>query len=114
MTREPPIPGTVIFDGAQAMKGYALNKMCYSFNRRENRAAFLADPEAYMDRHGLDERQKQAVRDLSVPDLLAAGGGIHYLAKLTGMFGLTMQDLGARQTGMSVEAFREKLRRAGD
>ena len=27
-----PIPGTTIFDGRQAMKGYALNKMCYSFN----------------------------------------------------------------------------------
>ncbi len=24
-----PIPGTVIFDGAQAMKGCALNKMCF-------------------------------------------------------------------------------------
>ena len=26
------IPGTIIFDGREAMKGYALNKMCYSFN----------------------------------------------------------------------------------
>ena len=24
-----PIPGTTLFDGRQAMKGYALNKMCY-------------------------------------------------------------------------------------
>ena len=30
------IPGTTIFDGEEAMKGYALNKMCYSFNRAEN------------------------------------------------------------------------------
>ena len=26
------IPGTTLFDGEMAMKGYALNKMCYSFN----------------------------------------------------------------------------------
>ena len=43
------IPGTTIFDGKQAMKGYALNKMCYSFNQKVNRDAFLADEEAYMD-----------------------------------------------------------------
>jgi protocatechuate 4,5-dioxygenase alpha chain len=41
------IPGTVIFDGAQAMKGYALNKMCYSFNDAASRKAFVADEDAY-------------------------------------------------------------------
>ena len=40
------IPGTTLFDGAQAMKGYALNKMCYSFNSAENRQAFLRDEDA--------------------------------------------------------------------
>ena len=27
--RDYGIPGTPIFDGAQAQRGYALNKMCY-------------------------------------------------------------------------------------
>ena len=49
------IPGTTIFDGKQAMKGYALNKMCYSFNRKENRDAFQADEEAYMAKYGLND-----------------------------------------------------------
>ena len=31
------IPGTFIFNGDLAMKGYALNKMCYSFNEAVNR-----------------------------------------------------------------------------
>ena len=31
------IPGTTLFDGEQAIKGYALNKMCYSFNSAANR-----------------------------------------------------------------------------
>ena len=29
------IPGTPIFDGEAARKGYALNKMCFSFNERQ-------------------------------------------------------------------------------
>ncbi len=114
MTERDPIPGTVVFDGAQAVKGYALNKMCRSFNHPNNRAAFVGDPEGYMIRYGLTERQKRAVRDLSVRDLIGAGGCIYYLVKLTGLHGLTMQDIGAQQTGMTVEAFRDMLNRAED
>jgi len=43
------IPGTTIFDGVQAQRGFALNRMCFSFNSAENRAMFLADEEAYWD-----------------------------------------------------------------
>ena len=38
---ESEIAGTTIFDGDQARKGYALNKMCFSFNEAANREAFL-------------------------------------------------------------------------
>ena len=108
-----PIPGTTIFDGAMAMKGYALNKMCYSFNEAENRAAFLADEEAYCDKYGLSREQKAAIRERNVLDLIKAGGNIYYLAKFAGIFGLGVQDVGAQQTGMSVEEFKEKLVEAG-
>jgi len=67
-----PIPGTTLFDGEQAQRGYALNRMCYSF------------------------------------------GNIYYLAKLGGIFGLNVQDLGAQQTGVSVEAFKARLKKAGE
>ena len=45
--------------------------------------------------------------------MIAAGGNIYYLAKLAGIFGLGVQDVGAQQTGMTVEAFKEKLVQAG-
>ena len=109
-----PIEGTTIFDGEQAMKGYALNKMCYSFNRADAREEYLADPEAYYEKFRLNEQQKQACRDKVVLDLIAAGGNIYYLAKFAGIFKLDVQDVGAQQTGMTKEAFKEKLRRAGD
>ena len=35
------IPGTTPFDGDAAQKGYALNKMCFSFNHKANRDAFV-------------------------------------------------------------------------
>ncbi|PLX37677.1 MAG: protocatechuate 3,4-dioxygenase [Hyphomicrobiales bacterium] len=112
--RQEPIPGTPIFDGEQAMKGYALNKMCYSFNKADAREEFLADEEAYFDKFGLNEEQKEAMRNKNVLQMIAAGGNIYYLAKFAGIFGLNVQDVGAQQTGKTVEEFKEMLLRAGD
>lgn len=104
------IPGTTIFDGKQAMKGYALNKMCYSFNGQAARDAFVADEEGYMAKFGLSDEQKQAVRERNVLGMIAAGGNIYYLAKLAGIFKLGVQDVGGLQTGMTTEEFREFLK----
>lgn len=103
------IPGTALFDGELAQCGLALNTMCYSFNLAANRAAFLADEEAYCRRYGLSEEQRAAVAARDVPAMLAAGGNIYYLAKLAGIFGLGVQDLGALQTGRTVAEFRAML-----
>lgn len=103
------IPGTTLFDGAQARKGYALNKMCYSFNEAANRQAFLADEDAYCTKYGLNEQQRAAVKARDVLDLIAAGGNVYYLAKFAGIFGLDVQDIGAQQTGMSKDAFKAML-----
>ena len=104
-----PIPGTTLFDGNQAQKGYALNKMCFSFNDAGHRAEFKADEAAYMRKYGLSEPQAQAIRQRDVLGLLAAGGNVYYLAKFAGILGLDVQDLGAAQTGMSKEAFKARL-----
>ncbi len=103
------IPGTMVFDGDAAQSGYALNAMCYSFNSLANRQAFATDEEGYMERFHLTPAQKDAVRQRNVLAMLDAGGNVYYLAKLAGIFGLNVQDLGALQTGMSVEAFKAAL-----
>ena len=105
----PDIPGTTIFDGVQAMKGYALNKMCYSFNDAANREAFVKDEDAYCARYGLNTQQREAIRARNVLQLIAAGGNAYYLAKFAGIFGLDMQDIGAQQTGMTKDEFKAKL-----
>jgi len=109
----PKIAGTTLFDGREALKGYALNRMCYSFNSAANRAAFLADEDGYCAKFGLTPQQRAAVKSRNVLELIAAGGNIYYLAKLAGIFGLDVQDIGAQQTGTTVEAFKAKLMAEG-
>jgi protocatechuate 4,5-dioxygenase alpha chain len=103
------IPGTTVFDGTAAQAGYPLNAMCYSFNDEANREAFRADEEAYMERFGLSADQREAVRRRDVLGMIAAGGNVYYLAKLAGIFGLNVQDLGSLQTGLPVDEFKAAL-----
>ena len=114
MQNKAGIPGTIIFDGAQARKGYALNRMCFSFNDRVNREAFRADEEAYMRHYRLTPPQAEAIRKRDVLALIAAGGNVYYLAKFAGILGLDVQDLGAAQTGLSKEEFKARLVRQND
>jgi protocatechuate 4,5-dioxygenase alpha chain len=113
-TREyDSIPGTIVFDGRKAMQGYALNKMCFSFNSAENREAFRQDEDAYCDKFNLTPRQRHAINSRDVLELLEAGGNIYYLAKWAGIFGLNVQQIGAQQRGMTEEQFKAMLAQAG-
>lgn len=105
----PDIFGTTLFNGRMARRGYALNRMCYSFNSAENRAAFVQDEDGYCARHGLNAEQREAIRRRDVLALIAAGGNVYYLAKFAGIFGLDVQDLGAQQTGLSKDEFKARL-----
>jgi protocatechuate 4,5-dioxygenase alpha chain len=107
------IPGTIIFDGRMAMKGYGLNKMCFSFNSDANRQAFLRDEDGYCRKFNLTDEQRRAVRRRDVLELLRAGANIYYLAKWAGIFGMNVQQMGAQQRGMSEEEFKGMLLHAG-
>lgn len=108
------IPGTDPFDGELAMRGFALNAMCFSFNHAENRETFATDEEGYMTKFNLTQEHKKAVRDRDVLAMLEAGGNVYYLAKLAGILGLNVQDLGALQTGVSLEEFKANLLAQGE
>lgn len=111
---EITIPGTYMFDGQAAMKGYALNKMCYSFNKAENREEFKKDEDAYCTKYGLNDEQRKAIHERNVLAMIHAGGCIYYLAKFAGIFGLNVQDVGAQQTGMTVDAFKKFIKAQGE
>lgn len=103
------IPGTTFFDGPMATKGYALNKMCYSFNSEAGREAFKRDEEACMASYGLTDAQKDAVRNRDVLAMIEEGGSIYYLAKFGQILGLNVQDFGGLQTGRTTEEFQAYL-----
>jgi protocatechuate 4,5-dioxygenase alpha chain len=107
------IPGTIMFDGVLAQKGLALNRMCYSFNSAANRSAFLKDEDAYCEKFGLNDEQRAAMKKRDVLAMIEAGGNVYYLAKLAGIFGLGVQDIGAQQTGTTVDEFKARLAAAG-
>ncbi len=104
------IPGTKIFDGHQAMKGYALNKMCFSFNDASNREAFRRDEDAYCGKFDITPAQRDALKRRDVLALVNDGGNIYYLAKWAGILGLNVQQIGALQRGMTEAQFRAMLK----
>lgn len=112
-TAHQSIQGTTIFDGDEAQKGYALNRMCFSFNDAASRKAFVEDEVAYCTRFGLSAAQRDAIVHKDILRLIELGGHPYYLAKFAGVFGLDMQDIGALQTGLTKDAFQARLVEAG-
>jgi protocatechuate 4,5-dioxygenase alpha chain len=104
---------TPIFDGRAAQRGYPLNAMCFSFNDAARRERFKRDPEGYFAEYGLNEEQRQAVRDRDVLRMIALGGNAYYLLKLANLLGMDVQDIGAQQTGLSRADFQAKLQAQG-
>ena len=107
------IPGTFVFDGRRSRRGYPLNRFLMSLNRADNRDAFRADEEAYLDRFPVDAEQRAAVLARDWLGLLELGGNVYYAYKLAACDGLSFQDLASRQTGMERDAFAEMMLQGG-
>jgi protocatechuate 4,5-dioxygenase alpha chain len=107
------IPGTIVFDGRQSRRGYALNKFLMSLNDAANRGSFKADEAAYLDAFALDGEQREAVLRREWLRLLELGGNIYYTYKLAACDGMTFQDLAGAQTGMSAAEFARMMETGG-
>ena len=107
------LPGTYVFDGRMATMGYALNKMCMSFNDEPNRQEFLRDEDSYCRRFRLTDEQCAAVKARDWLNMLRLGGNVYYLAKLATFSGKNMQDIGAEMQNIPVEEFKARLVAAG-
>lgn len=99
-------PGTYVYDGEIARRGYGLNKFAYSLSVRSEREAFLADEPAYLDRFDLSLEQRDAVLRRDWLALVQLGGNIYYIFKLTALGQpMTMSELGAAQAGLPHDEF---------
>ena len=103
------IPGTFVFDAEHSRKGYHLNMFCMSLNDPNNRDAFRADEEAYLDKWELTPEQRQAVLDREWLEMLRLGGNIYYTYKIAACDGLTFQHLAAAMTGVTVEEHQQMM-----
>jgi protocatechuate 4,5-dioxygenase alpha chain len=103
------LQGTYLFDGARARKNYALNKMCMSLTKPENRTAFVADERAYCRKFGLDDETTKLVESRDWIGMVRSGGNFYYVFKLAAIDHISMQHVGAQQNAMTLEQFRAKL-----
>lgn len=107
------IPGTYVFDARRSRMGYALNMFCKSLDEPDNREAFAADEEAYLDRFDLTPEQRRAVLDRDWLGMLQMGGNIYYTFKLAILDGHSMQYVGGKMSGMTEEDFRRMMVEGG-
>ncbi len=103
------IPGTYVFDGKRAHPSYAINKLLFSLNHANNRAAFEQNPEAYCDEYGVSGVYREAVLSNDFLGMLRLGANIYYLAKMAVPRGVSVQDAGAAFQGISTQEFQNNL-----
>jgi protocatechuate 4,5-dioxygenase alpha chain len=107
------IPGTTVFDGEMARKGFHLNQFCMSLQKEENRKAFFADELGYMNQWPMSEEQKQAVIDRDLTKLISLGGNIYYLVKITMAQGMSVAHAVSMMTDMSPDEYLEMMKNGG-
>ena len=103
------IPGTYVFDADRSRQGYHLNMFCMSLSYPENREAFRADEETYLDKFPMTPEQRRAVLDREWLEMLRLGGNIYYTFKIAATDGLSFQHLAAYQTGVTLEEHRQMM-----
>jgi protocatechuate 4,5-dioxygenase alpha chain len=116
-TRQPlrsnDIPGTIVFTGELARKGFGLNQFCMSLMKPENRDRFKSGERAYLEEWPLDAAQKDAVVARDYGRMLELGGNIFFVLKLAATDGRSTQSVAASLAGQSVEDYAEMMRSGG-
>lgn len=103
------IPGTIVFDSDQAIKGYHLNQFCISLRLQSNRDAYKADRETYIKQFPMSADQREAALNQQWNRLLELGGNIYYTSKLAAFHGINFQELAGLMTGKGSTAYREMM-----
>ena len=99
------IPGTTLFTTLSSRRAYQLHKFCQSLMKAHNRAQFKADEAAYLERFPMSPEQRQAVRDRDFNRLIALGGNVFFLFKISSTDGWSVQQTVATMSGMTPEAY---------
>lgn len=104
------IPDTPLFDRDRQRRGYRINKMAMGLGKPENREAFKANEEAYLDRFGLTADEKKAVMSRDWREMVRLGGNLFFILKISAVDPVRITEIGAHQAGMAHDAFlRDRL-----
>jgi len=95
------IPGTTLFTTLSSRRAYQLHKFCQSLMKAHNRMQFKADEGAYLERFGMTPEQRQAVRERDFNRLIALGGNVFFLFKISNTDGWSVQQTVATMSGMT-------------
>jgi len=103
------IPGTFVFDAQHSRKGYHLNMFMMSLIKPENREAFKADEEGYLDGFKLSPEQRRAILERDYNGMLEVGGNVYYTLKLAATDGTPYEAAYANMAGMERQDFRSMM-----
>jgi protocatechuate 4,5-dioxygenase alpha chain len=107
------IPGTYLFDRHRGRQGYFLNMFCMSLMKPENREAFRANEEAYLDGWKISPEQRAAVLRRDWLGMIKLGGNIYYLSKLGATDGKSFQYMAGAMSGLTQEEYRDMMVKGG-
>jgi protocatechuate 4,5-dioxygenase alpha chain len=107
------IPGTYVFDADRSRRGYHLNMFCMSLMKAENRKAFKANEDKYLDQFPLTPEQREAILKRQYNRMLELGGNIYFTAKLGATDGHPFQHLAAIMTGASQNDYADMMLQGG-
>ena len=105
MPEQTAIAETPLFDREGSIRGYRMNKMAMALGKPENRAAFKADEEAFLDRFGLSAEEKAAVMKRDWREMVRLGGNLFFILKISAVDPTPITQIGAAQAGMTHEDF---------
>ncbi len=110
MGETPKVPETPLFDRQSNLDGYRINKMAMALGQPAARAAFLADEAAFLDSHGLTPEEKEAVMTRDWERMVAMGGNLFFILKISAIDPTPITAIGAAQAGMDHATFlKERL-----
>ena len=97
--------GTYLNTGAAASRALRFNRFCYDLRQPENRDRFRADPEAEMERYGLDPEERALVRVRDWLGLVRRGANVFPLLRLSQLCGDGLAATGAQMRGETLEEY---------
>ncbi len=97
--------GTYLNSGEAASRGLKFNRFCYDLRMVGKREAFADDPEAAMDRYGIDPEDRALVRARDWLGLIKRGANVFPLLRLAQLCGDGLIATGAQMRGETVEQY---------